>query len=275
MGRSKQEAAAYVLAKFEEFGVNVPPSSRFGRMHAVLSRGKVISSQDKDFQIARESVRDIHTLEFVFEHLAPICKSVELKKCLKHCVKDSVLPQIDRTNSPGRDFQFQLFVAAICAKAGLYPELLEPDIIVNLNGAKRAIAVKRIKSEEGLIKRFKYALKQIDNSVPVGFVVMDISPLANPQNEDLPNVCDAELSRAHRKRCQFIGTMLRPQMMEWISERQIMGLFIIDHYLQFDGSEWGVRSFTDAISFERGVSSEFDCFKREFDSGFPIPSTLI
>ncbi|MGA2253717.1 MAG: hypothetical protein ABSG53_03570, partial [Thermoguttaceae bacterium] len=143
--RTRTEAAAYVMAEFREMGFS--PPSRLVEMHRVLSRGNV-PFDDPDFFTALESLRDLHQLMFIFEQLHIHRTNSRFQKVVQHLLNDSVLPQHDK-DSPGRDRQFELYLAAICQSAGLAPvDYEEPDITCFVNGTKFGIAAKRLKSKK-------------------------------------------------------------------------------------------------------------------------------
>ena len=90
------------------------------RMSRTLNRG-FVTYEDKDFPIALESMRDMQHLGFVFEQLRTQRTDPEFLAIVKRVLKDSALPQQDLEESPGRDKQFELYLAAICQNAGLLP----------------------------------------------------------------------------------------------------------------------------------------------------------
>jgi len=144
---TRTEAAAYVIAQFPTLGLEPPP--RLVEMHRVLSRGDN-PFKDPDFFTALESLRDLHQLLFIFEQLHIHRDNPRFQKVAKHLLNDSALPQHDQ-DSPGRDHQFELYLAAICQNAGLVPvEYEEPDTTCFVDGTKFGIAAKRLKSRNPL-----------------------------------------------------------------------------------------------------------------------------
>jgi len=107
---------------------------------------------------------------------------------LRRLVGDKVLPQDDPDQSPGRDAQCELFVAALCLKAGLKPVFNEsPDVRCEMHNQIFGVAVKRIKAQpERFDRRFeqrmRQAARQIANSGLPGIIAADISQSLNPTN---------------------------------------------------------------------------------------------
>lgn len=152
-----------------------------------------IPATDPDFEIALEARRDMTVLAFILEQ-AHAKQTVDgfLGKLSRVC-DDSVLPQDDPKDSPGRNTQFELFVAAICQAARLFPvEYSEPDVLCALDGMRVGIAAKRIKSDKQIKKRILKASKQIQQSGQPGFIALDTSIALNPDNRRIGTVIPEE-----------------------------------------------------------------------------------
>jgi len=78
-----------------------------------------IPTDHPQFEIAREAVRDLLQLGFIFDELIPKYVPVDMKGRLKRVADDPALPQDNLQDSRGRDMQWELFVGAMCAKAGM------------------------------------------------------------------------------------------------------------------------------------------------------------
>ena len=87
------------------------------------------------------------------------------------------------THDPGRDKQFELFVAAKLARSGLRPELAEPDVVVDLGGRQVGIAAKRPRRMQAIQKALRTGRRQIRDTGHLGFIAVDASmyPLAHGQ----------------------------------------------------------------------------------------------
>ena len=54
-------------------------------------------------------------------------------------VQDAALPQGSKPQTPGRDAQFELYLAAICLRAGMVPvAYAEPDLTCSIDGRTRS-----------------------------------------------------------------------------------------------------------------------------------------
>src|SRR5436309_759986 len=126
------EVAALVMDTARGYGVNISPASRLGQMHRIFTEMAANPTQPlplnhPDFFLACEGVRDMFHLGFAIEQLCQPDPPAGFVEKLRLSVADPHLPQDSLDDSPGRDAQCELYVAAICAKAGLLPEFAEPD----------------------------------------------------------------------------------------------------------------------------------------------------
>jgi hypothetical protein len=151
-----------------------------------MSGPSVIPATHPDIEVALEAERDITELAFIFDNAEAFAGSTEFEFQLGLALKDAVLPQDNAGQSPGRDAQFHLYVAAICQKAGMSPAFAEPDLVCNVDGVQFGVAAKRLKNIERLEERFKSARDQIDKARLPGIVALELSVAWNRQNVRLP-----------------------------------------------------------------------------------------
>src|SRR5262249_50585828 len=105
---------------------------------------------------------------------------------VKKCRSDSTLLELDKEWTPGRDAQFELYVAAVCKQAGLLPvEYREPDVVFSIGNLRYCIAAKRPKSIRAIDDCLRDACKQISCRILSGFIAMDTS-LAFALERDVP-----------------------------------------------------------------------------------------
>ncbi len=190
--RTHTERAAYVMAQFRELGFE--PPSRVVEMHRVLSRGKVPFG-DPDFPTALESLRDLDQLMFIFEQLHVHRDNPRFQGVVKHLLNDSVLPQHDK-DSPGRDRQFELYLAAVCQNAGLPPvDYEEPDITCFIAGTKFGIAAKRLKSRKPsqLEKHVRKGADQLKQQGLPGIVALELSLSRNQTNRPIISQIESQM----------------------------------------------------------------------------------
>ncbi len=272
MGLSRIEAAEDCVRRIESLGVRCAPDSRYGRMVSALRKGK-IEPEDSDFAVALEAIRDVRVTQYALAALMDAVAGDSLADKAKLLVKDDPLPQDSPLNSPGRDIQCELYVASVCAKAGMRPRLVEPDIVCDVNDKTFCIAVKRIKNESKFEARFRDGARQIAETGIPGFIAIDVSIAFNPAN--LPLVGDVDIYTmqiAHRQARRLSVDQHHERMKEWLRGREIRGLLIVDHVLRYDQSDndWYLESMTYAVPFtqhNQRRSREFDAFYRTYQRG--------
>ena len=105
-------------------------------MKRALTRGYA-SLDDPHFPTVLEAERDMQQLAFILDVFACHRDDPEFRRLVRHAICDSVLPQHNRKESPGRDAQCHLIVAAYCQNAGLTPvNFEEPDITCVVQSTK-------------------------------------------------------------------------------------------------------------------------------------------
>lgn len=187
--RSLSEKIAFVFEVIQAAGVAISPGSRFDRMRRVFldSNGQAIQTvlpHDPEFGAAKEALREFSLLEAIFE-AAKGTSLLDDRRVLKRLCKDAVSPS-KAGNTPGRDLQTELLVAATCALGGFSDVLLdEPDVTAILGETKWGIAVKRVKSAAAISDNVRDAAEQIRKSGLPGMVFLDVSVAFNPHGDDI------------------------------------------------------------------------------------------
>ena len=183
--RTRAQNSEYVVDSLKSIGLQPHPESRLTRMHRVLSQHLgAIAPDHADFEIALEAERDMQVLGFVFDNALGQPADSEFVRLAKNAIKDSLLPQDDRSLSKGRDAQFELFIAAVCQAAGMRPVVREePDVTCLVNSTKFGIAAKRIKNIANLEARINKGAQQIQDSRLPGFIALDTSIALNRDNQ--------------------------------------------------------------------------------------------
>ena len=179
--KSAIETAEWVISQFRQF--DVPAPARIQEMHRVLSRG-LVDFDDSDFPTALESMRDLDQLKFIFETLGGHAGNPRFRAVLRHVSNDSALPQYD-SDSPGRDHQFELYMGAVCQRAGLIPvDFAEPDVTCMVAGTKFGIAAKRLKSKKPTQIKSKICqgALQLGKSGLPGIVALELTISRNHRN---------------------------------------------------------------------------------------------
>lgn len=271
--RTHTEAAAYVIAQFRE--LNLEPPARVVEMYRVLSRGNV-PFEDPDFFTALESRRDLHQLMFIFEQLHTHRDNPRFRNVVKHLLNDSVLPQHDK-DSPGRDRQFELYLAAICQNAGLVPvDYEEPDITCFVDGTKFGIAAKRLKSSNisQLKNRVRDGANQLKKQGLPGIVALELSLSRNRKNRPIISQIQSQmhLMIADARNGQFSerhGDTIR----RWVAGTGVRAVLVIETTLRLrpDRQWWhdGMLSWVPTTLGDEQADPLFKAFYDGFLKGVP------
>lgn len=274
MGKSLLQDAQNVLQYFRDCGCKINPSSRFGHITRILEKGYV-SPDHPDFNIAQEAVREVQQMDFIFRELSSIQQDKTLKDKVKKLIKDSVLPEEGDEHSFGRDAQCELYVAAICQKAGLHPVLVEPDIQCALGSIQYGIAVKRLKSDKQVEELVRKAVNQIEGCGLPGHIALDVSLAFNRDNQKLINVSDRQIDRAYKQARQRFGDDYYKRFKSWARGREARSVILIDHFIrQHPENGWTLDSFKFFINLSpdnQRRTREFDQFRRTFEFGLATP----
>jgi hypothetical protein len=270
---TRTEAAAYVIGQFRELGLE--PPSRLVEMHRVLKRGYV-AFEDSDFFTALESLRDLHQLLFIFEQLGIHRDSPRFRNVVKHLLNDSALPQHDQ-DSPGRDHQFELYLAAICENAWLVPvDYEEPDITCFVDGTKFGIAAKRIKSGNAskLEKHVRKGADQLKQQGLPGIVALDLTLSRNQSNRPIISQIQSQiyLMTVEAKNRQF-REKHGDAIHRWVAGTGVRALLVIESTLLLrpDRQWWheGMLSWVPTMRDDEQADPLFEAFYDGFLKGVP------
>ena len=272
MNLSLAEAAEDIVRRIKSLGIRCEPDSRYGREASILKKG-MIEPDDLDHTVAVESLRDVRLTQFALSELMGAVPTDVLADKVKLLVKDDPLPQDGPASSPGRDVQCELYVAGVCAKAGMKPMLAEPDVLCHAGGSTFGIAVKRVKSEAQFEKRFRDGARPIAAAGVPGILAMDMSMAFNPDNQPLVSDVDIYgMQLAHRQARHSYVDERFDDMKGWLRGREIRGLMILDHILRYDPSvsDWFLESMTFFVPFtehNQRRTREFEAFRRTYEKG--------
>lgn len=275
------EVARFVIDRLSELGMRVNPSSRIGRMIACwfdkAGEPRFIPRDDPTFPVALQATRDLQQIAFILEQIESRPEFLETARSrLQRLMKDNVAPTEDTGNSPGRDNQCELYVAAICEKAKVSPRFDEPDVVVSFDGVAYGLAVKRVKSLDRLKERICEGANQVFDTKRTGILVADISLATNPEDDVLEFVIsEFELRKALKKRTDKFVHDYRTRLVEWTRHKWVSGLVLLFHDLVAVSSEqYSLESFTATIGVETNARRrrEFDEFAAQFLHGLATPA---
>jgi hypothetical protein len=186
-----RERLTRVLTRLRAHTLEVPPGSRVARFINLSERfaAKELSPAGvgtfRDVNELLEANRDFVEFAMIVEHLLPPQPPVDspLLSKLHLVLGGATLPSED-ANSLARNTQFELYVAALCARAGLMPRLREPDFIVTVGGLRLGIAAKRAggPNVRGLVKD---GARQLRKAGLDGLVALNLDRLFAPNDQRL------------------------------------------------------------------------------------------
>jgi hypothetical protein len=191
--QTRREQAEYVVERLTDFGVRINPSSRIGRMLRILRRPGIIEPDDADYPIVLESIRDMYQLRLIVDTMDAHRESRGFRVAADLLRKDLALPQDESKDTPGRNCQFQLYVAALCTNARLPTRHEEPDVTCDVEGAVCGIAAKRLKTIEALEENVKDAAGQIRRAAIPGIIALDLTLAQNPTNRRITSSLESQL----------------------------------------------------------------------------------
>ena len=123
------------------------------------------------------------TLLFKSLHIERISSAMQVlnsedskKKYLKSLLRGT-LNFFERKPSHAKSILWELEVCAKIRKSIPDTQLVEPDVVVNIEGQKIAIPCKKIFSEKGVSKVLSNAVSQFENSFEFGMVALNIDDL--------------------------------------------------------------------------------------------------
>lgn len=274
--RTLAQAAADVIDHVHALGLEPDATSRLVTMRRTLERG-YIPFEDPEFPIALEAMRDIQDLMFVFGELRAHLGDRNFVRVVKHLVNDSVLPQHDRENSPGRDAQFELYLAAVCQRAGMSPvSYEEPDIRCTVEGTTFAIAAKRVKtgSPQAIKRHVRKGAEQIRRAGYPGVIALDLSLPRNERNQPIVSSLQSQLYEmiAHTENRQFFEAH-EHDIYRWVEDAGVRGVVVFASRIRLrPNRQWGVDATMCWLRTTVGdaqAEQEYAAFYSAFLKGFP------
>lgn len=253
---SMYEAARMVVMWAGELGIDVHQASRFPTYVRVFNQprsGTVIDHDHPRWSDAQRSLHDVTEMHFILQQFYSRRKTEELIAWLPvidRAMKDPSAIDDPKTNSPGRDHQWELLVAACAIARGFKVTYKEPDLLVDPGDGPWAIACKRIKTMKTLSQHIRKAIDQVYLSGIRGFVAADMTIATNEKDDPL----DVGLSEtdANRMMSTFLKAIIdthRDVLFQANSSTWCAGLVLNVSMRMTIGPkrEWGLRSFHTAV----------------------------
>lgn len=228
------EKAAQVLEWLE--GLPVKPN-KTNRIHAlckkILSAGGGITVEPNDprHPYLIQALKDLSELWFAIQVFGTSEIYYRYANKVSAILSDAALP-VRAGQTSGRDAQFELFVGALCKRAGLQPQQQSsgPDWLLTLPSGRVAVEAKRVKLEGGFVSSVRGAKKQIRQGGVAGIVVLDISDAVGPDLHRFEYyVADAQIEAAGDRQMEwFIKEKLPP--IERVLEGSSVGVIVVHDY---------------------------------------------
>ncbi len=266
--KTRREQADYIVERLTEFGVRINPSSRIGRGQRVLRRADVIQPDDPNYQIALESIRDNYQLRLIVDTMDAHRESKAFKVAANLLRKDLALPQDELKDTPGRNYQFQLYVAALCTNSGLATRHEEPDITCDVGGTTFGIAAKRLKTIESLEANIKKAAAQITDAGYPGIVALDLTIAQNPTNRRMMSTIESQVyQHLSHARSYELFTKHGNRIREQIDGKNVLGVWTYVSTLRLmPDRTWSHDCWS--FWFDTTKNGEDDTLFKQFQHGF-------
>jgi len=272
--RTRIENALYVIDRFRWYGID--PTGRLTQMRDALCGDTIPYDQnDPRFRAAVEAEKDLQQLGFVFDMAGDRRNDAVFMKLMSEVVLDAHEPQDDLVNSPGRDAQFNLLLAAVCQNARMLPVGYgEPDVTCTVNGMKFGIAAKRMKSAKRVRERIKKGADQVRRSGMPGVVAIEHSLPWNQANS--PIVSHFE-SATHvisaRQRCTSFFDNHKKRINELVAGCNVVGVVVFNFYVRHrPDREWELDCMNlwfETGGYDRQTKYYHNLLYRCFNSGMP------
>ena len=173
------------------------PTGRFQQFLSILRDHQEGKSVDR--RLLPIAFQDTYQLSQIAQQFGD-CDQSEFENKLRLIISDPAHPEDSRAETPGRDAQFELFLASQLKARGAGGVFFEePDVVIEVGGLFFGFAAKRPKNRKRIRERLRGAFKQLrregaNNQITHGLAALDLTFLANPQG--LPVVPNTETAPA-------------------------------------------------------------------------------
>lgn len=185
----------------------------------------IVQNDDRNWHTFIQSLKDVQEYWFIIEILGEKLLQLPFLDVFACSLDDSIHPMDSGESTPGRDRQFELYLAAIAARAGLTVARsgsAGADWILTAPSGRWSLEAKRIKNFNSLEKHIRKAAKQIATSKIGGLLAVDISLAANPECSPLSGfVPDSDIIKAHKDRTNALGKKWQEPIAKWIGSASV------------------------------------------------------
>jgi len=266
-----RESIEFVSLQLQSLGIAIGKGSRFDVYWRVLQAAEGEHGDRLHEYSDREqrALAEMQQLVFILLEL-PKLNHAECVPILKRVVCGEPMPEDEPTNtSSGRDYQFELLIAAACARSK-YPARLQepPDIFVNASPKLPAfgIAAKRVRKERSIPKRVKEGVRQLSGCKEPGMVFVDCSLFL--MRSQLPVVESSEQGLAEvEKRVQAVAKRMEGEVRDITRGSKAFGvvyhaLLIIPHTMNGYAANshwWGDWCHIEKMCLLDTFMHDFEC----------------
>lgn len=237
-----------------------------------------------DVGIMNQACQDIAELSIIFDSIGDRLLN-DLSHKFELLVKDKAFELDSNISTKGRDTQFELYIAAICSRAGIdftMPEGNGPDISAKTPAYRFHIEAKRIKSIDKILKSIKKASNQLRSTQTRSVIALDITRSYNPNLLRLNRGTTKErVVEIHTELVDHLESRYFNRLPKYTSASSI-GMLLIHHTIFAPSVEQGPQT-TGLISYDtweprripENIGSN-DTFYSEFENIFyhSLPKTM-
>ena len=185
----------------------------------------IVHNDDRNWHTFVQSLKDVQEYWFIIQILGARLLQSPFLDAFACSLDDSTHPMDSGESTPGRNRQFELYLAAIADRAGLTVDRsgsAGADWIVTAPSRRWSLEAKRIKNFKKLEKHIRKAAKQIATSQIGGMIAVDISLAANPKCSPLSGfVPDSDIIKAHKDRTNALGKKWQEPIAKWIGSASV------------------------------------------------------
>jgi hypothetical protein len=201
----------------------------------VESRG-IIHETDPNWPIFVQSLKDVQEYWFMIEILGDRLMGSPFLDRFAQSLWDPTHPLDSGASTPGRDAQFESFLAAIATRAELKvdkPGNAGADWVLTSPTGHWSLEAKRIKSLKKMETHFRKAASQIVKSEIGGVIAMDISLACNSNCKPLPgSITDTQIDKAHEERMNVFVDKYQTSIEKWMGPANVGFVLLHDFVIR-------------------------------------------
>ncbi|MBN1360807.1 MAG: hypothetical protein JW993_09455 [Sedimentisphaerales bacterium] len=233
--RAKAERVAKWLRDHPQLAVS--NENRLSKQCRLITETKdVVQDDHKQWRIFVQSLKDVQEFWFIIGELGEDLVQPPFLDCLARSLKDAPHPADSGADTPGRNTQFELFLAAIAKRAGLMVSNrggAGADWILNASQERWSLEAKRIKSVEKMKRHIEKAASQIIESQIGGVIAIDLSLACNPDCKPLSRFFpDSEIDKAHGVRLNAFVDEYRKSIVEGVGAANVGFVLLHDFVIR-------------------------------------------